>query len=53
MNSDEELSDLVNESEDYSGEPMEATSISVTELFTLFSPRELLFGSWTNINFRY
>ena len=31
------LSDLVNDSEDYSGEPMKAISISVTEIFTVLS----------------
>ena len=40
------LSDLVNDSEHYA----KVISISITELFTVFSPREWLFGIWTNIN---
>ena len=39
-----------NVSGDCSGEPMKVILISVTELFTVFSTREWLFGIWTNIN---
>ena len=38
------LSDLVNDSKDYSGEPKRVISISITELFMVFSLREWLFG---------
>ena len=41
------LSDVVNDSEDCSGV---ISSTPVTELFTVFSPREWLFGIWTNVN---
>ena len=38
---------MVNDSEDCSGV---ISSTPVTELFTVFSPREWLFGIWTNVN---
>ena len=41
------LSDVLNDSEDCSGV---ISSTPVTELFTVFSPREWLFGIWTNVN---
>ena len=43
------LSDLVNDSEDCSGEPAKAIFTSVTELLTVFSLREWLFGIWTSL----
>ena len=43
----ESLSDVVNDSEDCSGV---ISSTPVTELFAVFSPREWLFGIWTNVN---
>ena len=41
------LSDVVNDSEDCFGG---ISSTPVTELFTVFSQREWLFGIWTNVN---
>ena len=38
---------MVNDSEDCSGG---ISSTPVTELFTVFSPKEWLFGIWTNVN---
>ena len=40
------LSDVINDSEDCSGV---ISSTPVTDLFTVFSPREWLFGIWTNV----
>ena len=44
------FSDLVSDLEDCSGEPTKVISTPVTELFTVFSPREWLFGIWINVN---
>ena len=44
------LSDLVNDTEEYSGEWAKAISISVTERFTVFSMRKWLFGIWDSTN---
>jgi len=43
------LSDLLSDSEDYSEELMTTISTRVTELFTLFNPKEWLLGIRTNV----
>ena len=43
------LSDLLNDREDYSEELMTTISTHVTELFTLFNPKEWLLGIRTNV----
>ena len=47
--SNEEFSELVNDSDDCSGEPAKVIFISITELLTVFTVGEWLFGMWITI----